>query len=126
MMIWISSRGSPSSDPDYSTVESQVNQLEVKRLLAQENSEDTSEIDRQIANFKVRLEELRPSHDAEVRRQAQEAEREKMKQYEKEQAEFQKRCEATRSKRVVELTVNDLQLLKQCGTDVQGVIPHVR
>jgi hypothetical protein len=133
MVTWISGSGSTSPEADYSTVESRINELEVKRLMAVEHSEGTTQIDNELAHLRPRLEKLRPGHDVameraaeEAKRAAEEAEKRRMERFEKEQAEFQKRCESIRSKRVVDLTVNDLEFLKQCGTDVQGVTPHVR
>jgi hypothetical protein len=61
----------------------------------------------------------------EAKRAADEAEKRKMKQYEEEQVAFQKRCEAARSKRIADLTVNDLEVLKACGTNIQG-LPQIR
>ena len=130
--IWVSGRGSVSSEPDYETVESHINELEVKRLIAVEHSEGTAKIDKELAQLRSRLEKLRPSHDAamqraaeEAKRAADEAEKRKMKQYEEEQVAFQKRCEAARSKRIADLTVNDLEVLKACGTNIQG-LPQIR
>lgn len=116
-----------SEDDEYSSLASKINDLEIRELIARGNNAnvDITDIDKQLAPLRARLAQLRPRHDQEVeaRRHQQEAEaqRQKQEQIERESAELQKGCEAVRSKRLVDLIVNDVELLKQCGT----AVPHL-
>lgn len=133
MIITVFNKTAASDDDEYYVVDSRIAELEIKRVAAVEHSEDTKQIDNELAQLRPRLEKLRQSHVAtamkraaeEGQRAADEAEKRKMKQYEEEHAAFQKRCEATRSKRITDLTVKDLDLLKSCGTSIPG-LPQVR
>jgi DNA repair exonuclease SbcCD ATPase subunit len=109
---------------EYSSVTSQINALEVRQLIAKgkDAKGDVAEIDKQLAPLKAKLAELRPRHEQAVedRRLQQEADAKRQEQQQTEamqgkEAEFRKRCEHIKSKRVADLTVNDLELLKTCG-----------
>jgi predicted transcriptional regulator len=119
---------------EYSAVASRINNLEIQELIARgKNADvDTAEIDKQLAPLRARLAELQPRHDREVeaelsqaegeaQRQRQEQEQQSIQAMKREAAELEKRCEGVRSKRIVDLTINDVELLKQCGTP----IPHL-
>ncbi|MGA2725637.1 MAG: hypothetical protein ABSG79_24900 [Bryobacteraceae bacterium] len=131
--IWTTGHEADGED-QYSSIASKINDLEIRELIARGKSADvdTTEIDKQLAPLRARLAQLQPRHDQEVetRRLQQEAEAQRQKEEQErkllqtmklEAAELEKRCEAVRSKRIADLTVNDVELLKQCGTPV----PHL-
>jgi hypothetical protein len=119
---------------EYSLLVSKINDLEIRALIARGNNAetDTTDIDKQLAPLKKRLAQLQPHHDqeleakrlqqeAEAQRQKREQEQQLIEKMKREAEELQKRCEAVRAKRIADLTINDVDLLKQCGTPV----PHL-
>jgi hypothetical protein len=106
-------------EAEYSGLVKQVEALEVKRLstLSSDRNADTSKLDSQIAELKPKLAKLEPRHQAlEAQRDKalEESQRQKAVALER---QFQKRCETLRSKRIADLTLNDVDGLKQCGID---------
>lgn len=75
---------------------------------------DTAVLDRQINELRSKLASLEEAEDR--RRAAAEAQKR-----EREELAFQKRCEALKKKRISELTVNDVEMLKQCGLSIPRV-----
>jgi septal ring factor EnvC (AmiA/AmiB activator) len=117
-------------DNEYSSLASEINALEVRQLIARGNDAkaDVAGIDKQLAPLKAKLAELQPRHEQAVEerrlQQESEARRQEQQQIEamqKKESELKKRCEDIKSKRVADLTVNDLELLKACGISV----PHL-
>ncbi|MGD0667571.1 MAG: hypothetical protein ABSB23_08410 [Bryobacteraceae bacterium] len=117
-------------EDEYSSLASQINALEVRQLIARgkDANADVAEIDKQLAPLKAKLAELQPRHEQAIEerrlQQEREARRQEQQQIEamrKKEEELKKRCEEIKSKRVVDLTVNDLELLKACGISV----PHL-
>jgi hypothetical protein len=121
-----------ASDPEqkYSSIASQINALEIRQLIAKGNGAgaEVAQIDKQLAPLRAQLAALQPGHEQALaeRRLQQEAEAKRQEQQEieaiqKKEADLKKRCEDIKSKRIVDLTVNDIELLKACTVPV----PHL-
>lgn len=111
---------------EYDSVSAEINALEVKELIAQRTSADKTALEKQLSDLRLRLAKLEPAHEremeAERQRQQEQARRAEQAQSEaaekaeqKKAAEFQQACEDLKAKKISDLTVGDLDLLKRCG-----------
>ena len=88
-------------------------------------SADTGSLDVQIAELRKRLEPLEADEQrANERRERQKAEEERQKAEAaalKAEQEFQRKCGKLKEKKIADLTVNDVEELRECGVHVNGL-----
>ncbi len=95
-------------------------------------STDTSELDQQIEEVRDRIARLEKEEElqnyidqrlkeAEQPRKEDEKEKREAKRLEEEAVALQKRCAALKDKKMSDLTINEVEVLKQCGL----TIPHL-
>ncbi|HXP83785.1 MAG TPA: hypothetical protein VN841_03660 [Bryobacteraceae bacterium] len=113
----LETRGSfPADDREYWETKELINQIEIEKLLVEGKGQAYPgrfvEVDKQLARLRARLQLLEPAHAAVERRKEERAEEEARQKLEN----IVKRCEALKEKRVVDLTVNDAEFLReQCN-----------
>jgi hypothetical protein len=101
-----------------------LDELTTERLRAKTANvnADTSALDRQIKELRGKLAPLEEREDEDRRRAAAEAEaqrlREEAQRVREEESNFRRQCKALKEKRISDLTVNDVETLRQCGTSV--------
>jgi hypothetical protein len=110
MTYWIAVHPAP---PDIATLRARLVDLTSRQQAARaaNSGADTSDLDRQIKDLQGELAIL--ENEAEAGRRQDE-----LRKLREEEVALKRRCEALREKRISDLTVNDVEILKKCGVAV--------
>lgn len=108
VVAYIAVRSASSSDID--TLREQLSDLMTKQLRAKmaNRDADTSKLDGRIKELRSKLASLEQAEESRKHE-------DEMKKLREKELAFRKRCEALKDKRISDLTVNDVQLLNECG-----------
>jgi hypothetical protein len=115
MMVAWASLGNHAGSKTDGDLLLQLTTEQIRAKLANKDA-DTTSLDRRIQELRAKL--AQDESKQQLARQQEEIQRDRAAQ-----AAFQKRCEATKQKRVSDLTVNDVEFLKECGVSVPRLLP---
>jgi len=117
-------------------LQKRLEDLMQEQAQAKVSGRDTTSIDAEIKAVRSKIEILDQRDESdrklkaymlELEQKADEQRRleEERRKEEKEAATLQNRCEAVKEKRLSDLTVNDVELLRRCGVELHSIpIPH--